>query len=264
MGLGIKSLFVLCLLAICLPVHGVPYTAGNFTVDVVVRSTTMALIPDSKVSCWLDGKVIRLSAKAPGYLAKSASINVGAATYYKYDFVLPDIEKDLYAVDLNGVPIKAAYFEKAQYGFAGNVYGITVYIPKHDWPRPAPKRVDIFDQIWGGPWKTGCKINEVDEFYQVKMTMDRGALNWTGRRLLIGFDTSKKVSQQNGRAWFKVLRKLESDPKTPKGLAAAMGEFLSTSIPEDEANQIGEVPFTLQAYYSEAAHFASLHRDAPR
>jgi hypothetical protein len=35
---------------------GVPYVAGPYTLDVVVRNTTMALIPDADVSCWLDGK----------------------------------------------------------------------------------------------------------------------------------------------------------------------------------------------------------------
>ncbi len=244
---------------------GVPYVAGPYTVDVVVRNTTMALIPDADVSCWLDGKVIRLKASARGYVSKTAAIQTGAATYYKYDFVLEDPELRVAIVDLNGRPIKSAYLEKGQYGFAGNEYGFTVYIPKQVWPMPAQKRVEIIDGFLGAAWKLWAKLEKIEDYYRVKVAMDRKAIFWGGPEFYVVFDLSKKVAPSATHQWVERLARLEVDPLAPAGAAAALGAFLAEPIMLPDVIALGlPVPRTLQAYHDQAARFAELHRDTPQ
>ncbi|NLI79978.1 MAG: hypothetical protein GX442_26470 [Candidatus Riflebacteria bacterium] len=261
MNRHLTVLVIACVFTACLPAFAMPYTAGPYTVDVVVRNSTMALIPDAKVEVWPDGKTLRLRASATGYVAQTAAIQVGSSTYYKHDFTLADPKLQPQIVDLNGKPLKSAYFEAGQYGFAGNEYGFTVYVPRQLWPQPAQKRVQIVDGFWGATWKTWAKFEKIDEFYRIKVAMERKAVKW-GPQFYVVIDTSKPVKPSVTQQWFDRLARLESDPQAPAGAAADLGGFLAGLIPAAEAETATRaVPRTLQAYYDQAARFADLHRD---
>jgi len=259
------SLLAFCIFVLQMPTFGVPYPVGNYVVDVDVRNTAMVLIPNPKVKVWISEKVIYVKASAAGYLSQQKTIVPSGNTgYFKRDFELQDVPKQLSAEDMLGRPIQSAYFTKDQYGFAPNVYGITVFIPKVMWPKPVSRNIDVFDAFWGIPLKQSCVIDVVDEYYRVKMTVDRRDLDWTDERYFVVVDTGKKVPPNKIRGWLSKLKKVEENQEILRvGCSQDLAAFLFYTLPrkEVEAASNGDIPSTLKSLYDHASRFSALHLD---
>lgn len=173
----------------------------HYHVDVTVRNSVMTIIPDAKIKAFYDKykKIIRLKASAKGYIYAEKEIFVESTTnqqIYKCDIILTDPKIRIDVVDIYGKVIQSAYIDSGQYGFLGNEYGITVFIPKKNWLKPSIVNVEIIDSFWGLAWKEWAKIDEVDEFYKVRLAMKRSAIFWCGKYFYVVFGGTITINEK--------------------------------------------------------------------
>jgi hypothetical protein len=248
----------------------IPYVvAKNYIVDVEVRNNAAILIPGAKVKCWLSDRVIFVKASASGYVSKTIGISVEAPTgFFKRDFMLADVEKRLVAQDSQGKKLASVYFQKDQYGFAPNVYGVTAYIPKAVWLKASLQNVEIVDDFWGAPLKRECGIEEIEEFYKIRMTTKRSALDWTGSNWAVIFRSTREGSDSISPVvlshWVDNVAKAEKQKAAlPPGTAGDIAEMIwKFSCPNDVAQILQEKECALlAAFLARQQKFADLHRE---
>lgn len=265
-----KSTFapVVSLLAVLVFMAGAcfafPYEMGEYKVDVTVRNSAMNLIPGIKVALYrFDKATILIEAVAAGYQRQTYKMAIRENQfYYKHDMVLPDPEREIVIVDHNDKVISSAYIRKDQYGFPGDHYGVTAYIPVQMWPDPVAARVDVFDSFWGVPLKKSCEITQVEEFYCVKMSITRKALKWGGSRLAVVFRTSKPASPAAVSSKLARLETILAGNDYPAGAEEAMACYLSENYSLEELTSMGcELPGTLRRLVDTRTRFAEVHHE---
>ena len=257
----IGAIFLFC----CFPAFSIPYHVGDCTVDVEVRSSLLIMIPKARVRLWMQGKVIYIKGSASGYLSNTVTVPTsGAGGYYQRDVILEDVKKTFAAEDLNGKPLVSVYFQSGQYGFEPNEYGVVAVVPKNVWPVANSKKVDIFDSFWGIPLKQSCKIELVEDYYRIRMTVSRVDVDWSGAKFTVVFDTRKKVSSEKITYWLDKLAKVEANQKSlPAGAVDDLARFLfdNLSRPDVESVSNGKIPSSLKRLYDQTDKFSNLHQD---
>ncbi len=241
----------------------IPYKVGDFTVDVEVRNQAMNLVPDAKIKCYMvSGRNIIVKASAPGYKTSTRKIHTqDNQFFYKTDFALRDIDHSVNILDLNRRPIASAYARTDQYGFGGNEFGITVFIPKAIWKNAQASQVEVLEPFWGLPFNKTCQISEVDEFYQVKLAISRDALDWSGGDLVVIFKTYVEKD-------LKVLEdRIISLANLPnvinkRTIAYSLSKFIADNYRVEELRQkFSSLPEPLETMVKEREKFNQLHHE---
>jgi hypothetical protein len=241
----------------------IPCKVGDFTVDVEVRNQAMNLIPDVKVKCYMvSDRNIMVKAKAPGYQTRTRKIYTqDNQSYYKTDLTLRDIDHRISIVDLNRRPIVSAYARTDQYGFGGNEFGITVFIPKAIWKNAQASEVEVLEPFWGLPFKKNCQITEVDEFYQVKLAISRDALDWSGGDLVVIFKTYVEKDLKILEDRIVSLANLP-DVKNKDVIACSLSRFIADNYRVDELrHKFSSLPEPLETIVKDREKFNQLHRE---
>ncbi|MBF0406734.1 MAG: hypothetical protein HQM10_05250 [Candidatus Riflebacteria bacterium] len=193
----IKMILILLAAFVCQTqiLSAIPYNAGIYVVDLDIYNKNMLLIPSAYAKCSLKDDVIKVKVLAPGYETKKFEIAAGGGqTYFKRDVVLEDIRKQIVVYSFIGEPIKSAYYDDRQFGYSPNDYGLSVYVPKKAWPKPSDTGIKIIEDVWGSQINYTCKISsEMSDFHEAKLTIPRGYLMTSGKRLLVMIDTSGSI-----------------------------------------------------------------------
>ncbi len=244
-------------------VSAIPYKVGDYTVDVEVRNMAMNLIVNAKVDCWLNGdRSITVKARAIGYQDAKRQVTIyPQQNFYKTDLTLLDVDHRVRIIDMNEQVISSAYARTDQYGVPGDQFGVTVFIPIEVWKRPIEKNVDIIEPFFGLPFKKTCEITQVDEFHQVRIQINRKALEWSEGDLVVMFNTRVPANPQILK---KRLARIELLPNTPAGEQARVQicELIAESCsPEDLAALDQPLPESLEKLVAAARRFSELHRE---
>ncbi len=241
----------------------IPHKIGEYTIDIEVFNRAMNIIPKQKVSTYfIDSKRIAIKVKATGYKTLKYVLNINEnQTLYKRDFILEDLERNFFVVDLNDSIIESAYIRQDQYGFEADEYGLTVFIPKADWPVPSSEKVELFDSFWGFPMKKSAEITPTDEFYQIKLRMTRKDLKWSGEDIFVVINNKKPSNLRSSEKYLKSLAKLESDKENGWMYVDQMAKFIAGNFNPDELNlEKAALPQSLNAIYSLKERFAEVHK----
>lgn len=258
------SVFVTLLVFIAGSAFCIPYTTGKYKVDVTVRNSAMNLIPGVKVGLYQwDSRRLVVEVSSHGYKSNKKVIDIREnQTFYKCDLVLADLERNIYVLDHTDKQISSAYIRKDQYGYPGDHYGITVYIPIVQWPDAKAENVEVFDSFWGTPMKKSCEITTAEEFYCVRMTITRKALKWSGSDLYVVFKTRAPNSREVLNRHMLQLKKLGTEAEIPNGAEEALAEYIASnySVEEIEAADV-RVPASLKWLLLTKKRFNELHRE---
>ncbi len=246
-------------LALWLAVPGIaragPYAAGPYKVDVDVRTSLYLIIPHATVQVQLVGTRIRVSAWAPGYLAEQREIPVktGVSTYAVM-IPLRDRPKRFDIFDFQHKPLVSCFVEPDQGGTPTDQYAINLMVPVKTWPHPSPANVYVNQPGYGWPIQNSCEISVRDDFYRVRMLIDRGVLDDPHDELLIYVNTSEIIDPATARRWFAALRRLEA---THPAAAADLARALFDGLPDDLA--AADAPASLQRLLALKRRFGALH-----
>jgi len=258
------SVLMILLVFLSVPVFSITYTTGKYKVDLTVRNSAMNLIPGVKVDLYqYDARRLVAEVSAHGYKPAGKVIDIkGNQTFYKYDLVLADLERNFYVLDHNKKLIPSAYIRKDQYGFPGNHYGITVYIPIVHWPVAKPFNVEVFDSFWGIPLKKTCEVTVVEEFYCVKLSITRKDLKWSGSDIYVLFRTKAPNSRAVLNDHLLQLKKLGTEKDIPNGAEEALAGYIADnySVEEIESADV-RVPASLKWLLLTKKRFNELHRE---
>ncbi|MFZ2956026.1 MAG: hypothetical protein WA705_03920 [Candidatus Ozemobacteraceae bacterium] len=163
-----------------------PYVVGDCVVDVEIRNTAMIPILQKWVAVKERNGNILVFARGEGYVTKKIEITkADGQKYYKLDVVLEDEPRYIIVRDVCGTLIRSAYVDKSQFGFPSDVYGITIGIPKKLLPHPSPKMIQVMSDLVWVPILKSCKIEEIEGFQKITLTVDRGDYAATQRLISV-------------------------------------------------------------------------------
>ncbi len=256
-------LLIICfLLSVASVVCAIPYQVGDYRIDVTVRNSAMNLIPGVKIRFYRDDQSSFIAeARATGYQSVSKRIRIKPNQFiYKTEVVLPDLGRKLLVVDHNRRVLTAAYLRTDQFGFPGDHYGLTAYIPVEMWS-PAPDRVDVLDSFWGIPLKKSCEVEEIEGFYRVSLSITRKALKWSGSEIYVIFRTQSPASPKIVKGHLKQLDRLSAISDRPLGSEEALTSYIYNNFSK-EASAVGDtLPAVYEKYQAARVRFSQLHRD---
>jgi hypothetical protein len=255
-------LIIVILTFVASGVFAIPYQVGDYKLDVTVRNSAMNLIPDSKVSFYrYDQSSFIAEARATGYRSVSKRIEIKPNQFiYKTEVVLPDLERKLYIIDHNRKVLAAAYLRTDQFGFPGNEYGLTAYIPVEMWDADA-KSVEVFDSFWGAPLKKTCLFEQIEGFHKVSLSITRKALKWSGSKIYVVFRTKDLPAAPAVAGYLKQLEQLSANTDCPPGSEEALTSYIYENFANDAAALDTELPAVYQRYHAARARFSELHRE---
>jgi hypothetical protein len=259
-GLGIIFIFALVACILPLKAWAIPYTVGDYTIDVEVRNTVMNLVPDPYVECWRSGEnTIKVEAHAVGYKKIVKKVNItDQQFFYKTDIVLPDLYRSIVIIDINRQIIESAYARVDQYGFSGDRFGMTIFIPVEDWPVPSSEKVEVLEPFWGLPFKKTCEIQTIEQFYQVKLSISRDALEWCSGDLVVLFKNKVEKDLHIAQARLKNLNNLNQSKNYQAEIRLA--KFIASSYQFDELKSLKkDLPDSLVSLYECKNKFNKLH-----
>lgn len=236
--------------------EAVSHSVGPYRVEVDVRTSLMFLIPQALINCKLSGKVIKVSASAPGYVAQQKEIGVkpGITVYNAY-LRLPDKEKRLDVFDFEYKPIASAFFERDQGGTPVDQYAINLFLPIKSWPHPSPANVIVNQPGYGIPIQNSCEITTREEFYRVRLLIDRRVLDDPNDELFIYVNTAAVIPPASAQRWFETIRRLEA---VNPAAAADLARAVFGALPDD---QLGDaLPESLSRLLALKRRFEALHR----
>lgn len=257
-----RVLIIVVLTFVASGVFAIPYQVGDYKLDVTVRNSAMNLIPDSKVSFYrYDQSSFIAEARATGYKSVTKRIEIKPNQFvYKTEFVLPDLERKLYIIDHNHKILAAAYLRTEQFGFPGNEYGLTAYIPVEMWDA-AQERVEVFDSFWGAPLKKTCLFEQIEGFHKVSLSITRKALKWSGSKIYVIFRTRDLPTPKAVARHLRQLDRLSTNPDCPPGSEEALTAYIYENFAADAAALEEPLPAVYERYHSARARFSELHRE---
>lgn len=255
----LEAFFLTLILILGLSANGfaAEYNVGAYKVEVDVRTSLMKIISHATVKCSLSGKTIRISAYAPGYVSQKKEILVtpGVSKYFQI-IQLPDPQKRLDVLDFNHKPIASSYFDRFQGNTPTDRYAITMFLPIKSWPHPLPENVKVNQPGYGWPIQESCEISKYDEFYRVRMLIDRAVLDDPHDELLVYVNTSEVLQLNAIPWWIKTLAQLEiSDSSEAERLA----RILIFVMPEEFYD--APMPKALSRLIAQRRRFNVLHKD---
>jgi hypothetical protein len=259
---SVPTLILFILMVTLLPLRSlaIPYTVGDYTINVEVRNAVMNLVPDPHVDCWRSGEnTIKVEAHAAGYKKIVKKIKItDEQFYYKTDMVLPDLDNQVTIIDINNNPIESAYARTDQYGFAPDRFGMTIFIPTADWPVAASGKVEVIEPFWGLPYKKICEIETVDEFYKVRISVSRDALEWSSGDMLVVFKTSVDKDSKVIEKRLTSLNRLNCSENYQAEIRLA--KFIADSYQIEELKSLNQdLPESLVKLYKCKNKFSKLH-----
>lgn len=270
-------------------VHGLlwalPYTVGDCTIDVEIRSRAMIPILHRWVSVREKNGAILVLARADGYVTRRVEIPKAAGqTQYKVDLVLDDEPRRILVRDIAGAPIASAYVDASQFGFPSDVFGFKVYVPCKVMPHPDTTSIAVMgDMVWV-PFPNTWEVETIEGFQKISITIDRKAYGATQRLLSVVIAVDKTAEDDPGDngaviedavghdtmgMWLDRLLEVERGERTrkdvPRGSAMAMARFLAQGYPEALLVSSMETMNTRSSALTELLEqrktFRSLHRD---
>lgn len=236
--------------------HAVPQQVGPYLVEVDVRTSLHVLIPQAVIECQLSGPRIRIMAYAPGYLLerKNIAIRPGVMTYAAA-LVLRDPPKRFDVYDFEHKPIASCFFDRDQGGTPPDQYAINMMIPMKSWPHPSPKNVIVNQPGYGWPVQNSCEISIREEFYRVRMLIDRAVLDDPHDELLILVNIAEIISPAAAVRWIDQIRRLEA---TSPAAATVLAKALLGSLPPGLDGSA--LPVSLARLLAAQNRFEDLHR----
>ncbi|MBU1109544.1 MAG: hypothetical protein KKB51_22875 [Candidatus Riflebacteria bacterium] len=236
---------------------GAEYKAGPYLIDVDVRTSLTQVIPNPHVTCRLSGKVIKVSASAPGYFAQTHEISVKPGIMsYSAMIRLSDKQPRLSVEDFNYKPIVSAYFDRYQGNTPGELYAINLYLPIKSWPHANPANIIVNQPGYGWPIQQTCEISVFEDFYWVRMLIDRAVLDDPKNELLIYVNTAEVISVSAAEKWLETIVRLESagHPGVEQ-LAFILTPLLPAEISAEA------LPDAVSRQIANRRRFSTLHRD---
>jgi len=198
-SLGSLALLVilLALLAFSRPLLAVQCQAGPYLVNVEVRNSIYLMVPHALVKCSLSGHNIRVSASAPGYVPQIKEIRTmpGTSSYFA-TIRLADHEKRIDILDYNYKPIVSAYVDRFQGGTPAHLYAINLMLPVKTWPHPNAGNVKVNQPGYGWPIQLSCDISLLEDFYRVRLLIDRAVLDDPKDHLLVYVNTAEDAAMK--------------------------------------------------------------------
>lgn len=185
----------LALMAFSLPLQAVQYPVGPYQVNVDVRNSIYLMVPHALVKCSLSGQNIRVSVTAPGYVPQIKEIRTlpGTSSYFA-TVRLADREKRIDILDYNYKPIISAYIDRFQGGTPAHLYAINLMLPVKTWPHPNAGNVKVNQPGYGWPIQLSCDISLLEDFYRVRMLIDRAVLDDPKDHLLVYVNTAEDAA----------------------------------------------------------------------
>lgn len=185
----------LALMALSLPLQAVQYPVGPYQVNVDVRNSIYLMVPHALVKCSLSGQNIRVSVTAPGYVPQIKEIRTLPGTSsYLATVRLADREKRIDILDYNYKPIISAYIDRFQGGTPAHLYAINLMLPVKTWPHPNAGNVKVNQPGYGWPIQLSCDISLLEDFYRVRMLIDRAVLDDPKDHLLVYVNTAEDAA----------------------------------------------------------------------
>jgi len=182
----------LALMAFSLPLLAVQDQVGPYQVNVDVRNSVYLMVPQALVKCSPVGQNIRVSVSAPGYVPQVKEIRtVSGTSSYFITIRLADREKRIDILDYNYKPIVSAYIDRFQGGTPSHLYAINLMLPVKTWPHPNAGNVKVNQPGYGWPIQLSCDISLFEDFYRVRMLIDRAVLDDPKDHLLVYVDTAE-------------------------------------------------------------------------
>lgn len=242
-----------------------PYTIGDYTVNVSVRNS--AITPVFNANVRLDFPLFKrdrifVSVTAIGYLRAEKVIHVQEGQKeYSIDVQLRDIYREFEVLNHNYRPISSVYLVRDQFGFASDHYGIIAYIPKKVWARPNRSGVEIVSS-WGLPMLQTCKIESHDDFYKVRLSISRHSLTYSSGVLSIFFKTFDPPDTSAIIAGIEKINEMETSAiATRQQIQKKSAHLLNFFSAEDiEATKV-PLPTALQRLIDMQKDFLHLHRE---
>lgn len=233
------------------------YKVGQYLVDVDVRTSLMQVIPHAYVKCRLAGKTIKISAAAPGYVAKNHELTVRPGiTGYATIIRLADPEKRLDVMTFDYKPIVSAYFDRYQGGIPSHLYAINLLLPIKSWPHPSPDNVIVNQPGYGWPIQNSCDISVMEDFYKVRMLIDRAVLDDPHDELLVYVNTANVISVAAAEKWLALLAELAArDELRAAQIAAVLAPFFPAHI------EAGYLPEVIARSVALKRRFNELHQE---
>lgn len=182
----------LALMTVSASLQAVQCQVGSFLVNVDVRNSIYLMVPHALVKCSLAGEKIRISASAPGYVPQVKEIRMlpGTSSYFA-TVRLADREKRIDILDYSYKPIVSAYVDRFQGGTPSHLYAINLMLPVKTWPHPNACNVKVNQPGYGWPIQLSCDISLLEDFYRVRMLIDRAVLDDPKDHLLVYVNTAE-------------------------------------------------------------------------
>lgn len=174
-------------------VFAVQCSTGPYKVEVNVRTSTFQPIPHAYIKCSHSSGVIRVMASAPGFVQQNREIPIisGVNSYF-VTVQLADREKRFEILSYDYKPIVSSYVDVFQGGTPSHLYAINVMLPVKTWPNPTAENVKVNQPGYGWPIQQSCDISLFEDFYRVRLTIDRAVLDDPKDHLLIYVNTADK------------------------------------------------------------------------
>ena len=220
---------------------------------------------------------ILITARADGYQTQRVTIPRGQGqTVYQKTIVLEDLDRDVFVRTADLEPLNSAYVERSQYGFSPHDYGITVFVPRRTMRNPAPERVQVMDDLLWVPIKKSCKIEPVEDFWKITLTVSRDDFGATARfvAVLIGNapppdapaeEDEEEVEPEAVKCYVERIRALEGMGAEQAENALELSSFLLQVCPAEtfvqKFPQTEALPQCLEALIGQKTTFSRLHRE---
>lgn len=185
----------LALMTVSVSLQAVQCQVGSCLVNVDVRNSIYLMVPHALVKCSLSGEKIRISASAPGYVPQVKEIRMlpGTSSYFA-TVRLADREKRIDILDYSYKPIVSAYVDRFQGGTPSHLYAINLMLPVKTWPHPNAGNVKVNQPGYGWPIQLSCDISLFEDFYRVRMLIDRAVLDDPKDHLLVYVNTAEDAA----------------------------------------------------------------------
>lgn len=175
-------------------VFSMQYSTGPYKVEVNVRTSTFQPIPHAYVKCSNSGGVIRVMASAPGFVPQTREVTIiSGVNSYHVTLQLADREKRFEILTYDYKPIVSSYVDVFQGGTPSHLYAINVMLPVKTWPNPTAENVKVNQPGYGWPIQQSCDISLFEDFYRVRLTIDRAVLDDPKDHILIYVNTADKT-----------------------------------------------------------------------
>ncbi|MBF0546183.1 MAG: hypothetical protein HQM08_17200 [Candidatus Riflebacteria bacterium] len=265
-----KFFLVISLFVIFCPTisSGEIFHNGSYTVDVSLHNSAMYPIADSSIRVRFHTKEISVDCEATGYTSRRIEIPLpNHQNYFKLNVMLKDMQKDFYPLDINGNELRSVYFQTTQIGCPSNKYLLTVCVPKKILSQPDLSKIMVTDGSLFLSIHFEGSIEEVEDYYFVKLKMKREALEYTGSSFFIIF-ANATMSEEGHKFWLSRLSEVEKLRGSRKLISQGQDSELTEKLLFQMDPKIIEkfsddkIPTTIHEFLAQNEKFEKLHSNS--